>query len=87
MKLKTSMGNEYTVDFADVAILNGGNLMIQMQENRRLPEIAQEFDGLEWLKRESENQGNKEFSGYSVLNRISRKEDGSVLIGIGKENE
>jgi hypothetical protein len=59
--------------------------MIQMRDDRRLPVIATEFDGLEWLKRESEDQGNKEFSGYTELHSISRAADGMVLIALCKE--
>lgn len=82
--LTTSKGKTYEVMFADLAIITSGNLMIKMQDDRRLPEIATEFDELEWLKRESEEQEAKEFVGYSNLNGISRMNDGAVLLTLAK---
>lgn len=86
MKVTTSKGNEYTVEFIDGPTITSGHVMLQMHDARSLPEIAAEFDGLEWLKRESENQGNKEFIGYTVLKRIARVADGVVLIALGKRD-
>ncbi len=84
MKLTTSKGNEYTVDWIDGPTITTGAVNLKMQDGRRLPAIAEEFDGLEWLKRESESQGNKEFAGYTVLQGISRVSNGAVLIAIAK---
>lgn len=84
MKLTTSKGNEYTVDWIDGPTITSGAVMLQMQDVRSLAEIAGEFDGLEWLKRESENQGNKEFCGYNVLQHISRMNNGKVQIALIK---
>ena len=62
MLLKTSNGNTYTVDWIDT--INTGTLYMQMMDERALSVIASEFEGLEWLMRESENQGNKLFEGF-----------------------
>jgi len=84
MTVKTSQGNEYTVDFIDGPTMTTGQVVLQLQDSRRLPEIAAEFDGLEWLKRESENEGNKEYIGFSMLGHISRHARG-VMIMLDKE--
>ena len=85
MKLTTSKGNEYQVDWIDGPTFSTGEVLLQMKDDRRLPEIAAEFDGLDWLKRESENQGNKAWEGYSVLKMITRLDDGTVRMTLDKE--
>lgn len=84
MKLTTSKGNEYTVEFIDGPTITSGHVVLQMQDERSLPEIAAEFESLEWLRRESENQGDKEFIGYTKLDGVTRVADGVVLIALGK---
>lgn len=87
MKLITSKGHEYEVAFVDGPTMLGGLVMLRMEDGRGLPEIAAEFDGLSWLKRESENQGDKEWSGFSVLSSISRTGENMVTIGLAKGRE
>ena len=84
MKLTTSKGNDYQVDWIDGPTFTTGEVLLQMKDDRRLPEIAAEFDGLEWLKRESENQGNKSWEGYAVLQMITKLDDGNVRIVLSK---
>ena len=72
MTLTTSKGNTYTVDWIDVATLTSGNLLAQLRDERPLFEIAEEFDGLEWLERKSDTQGEKRFEGFNRLISISR---------------
>lgn len=84
MKLTTSKVNEYTVDWIDGATIISGEVILQMSDTRSLSVIAGEFDGLEWLKRESELQGDKEFNGFNVLNRIYRLPNGKVQIALSK---
>lgn len=85
MKLTTSRGNEYNVDFIDTTS-NPDNVVLRLPDHRKLPAIAEEFDGLEWLKRESANQGNKIYTGYNVLVGITRNQaTGTVLLVLDKE--
>lgn len=84
MLLKTSNGKTYTVDWVDT-IATTGNIFLQLPDPRPLPAIAAEFDGLSWLRREDENQGNKDFPGYNVLLGIQRVAPGICIISIGKE--
>lgn len=83
MKLTTSKGNEYTVDWIDGPTIIEGTVNLQMDDPRGLGVIAAEFDGLEWLKREDEQQGSKEFKGFNVLKRICRM-DNKVQIALSK---
>lgn len=84
MKLTTSSGKMYEADWIDVASLTSGNLLAQVQDDRPLHLIAAEFDGLEWLKRESETQGDKEFVGFNRLIGIMRNMYGAVQLTLSK---
>lgn len=78
MLLKTSNGCSYTVDWIDT--ISTGTLYMQMQDERALSVIAAEFEGTEWMMRESENQGNRLFEGYSNLTMVKQVEPGIVLL-------
>ena len=67
MKIVTSMGYEYAVDWIDTPVQNENRLLFQMQTDSPLSEIVAEFDGLEWIERHDEEQGDKHFEGYSRL--------------------
>lgn len=84
MKIKTSKGHEYEAAYLGGPTQLGDLVMLQYADGRRLPEIAAEFDGLDWLERIDEDQGNKHFAGYTRLNGISRN-GGNVLIELAKE--
>jgi len=85
MKLTTSTGKTYDVYWIDGPTVTSGAVVLQMDDSRKLSEIATEFEGVESLKRESETQGNKEWNGYTMLQRISRLDNGRVLISLCKE--
>lgn len=85
MKLLTSRNLEYDADWVDGPTVTDGLVHACVRDSRSLPVIAAEFDGLDWLKRESERQGNKEFIGYNVLQHIARRNDGAVLIALGQK--
>lgn len=78
MLLKTSNGNTYNIDWIDT--VSTGYLFMQMPSTDPLSKIAAEFEGLEWLMRESENQGDKRFDGYTRLYMIQRAAPGVVLL-------
>ena len=85
MKLITSKGNEYTVDWIDGATITSNAVILQMDDARSLSVIAGEFEGLEWMRRESELQGNKEYHGFTAINRIYRMNNGKVQIALCKK--
>lgn len=86
MTLKTSKGNTYEIQWADVAS-KSGNLFVQMEDNRKLSEIAAEFEELDWLKREDANQGDKLFEGYFALSYIRQVEPGIVILSLEKAGD
>lgn len=84
MKLKTSTGNEYDIDFAGGPSLTSGQVLVQLRDSRRLSDIVAEFDGLAWMEKLSENEGNKRFDGYSRVMRATQ-EGTKVLLSFAKE--
>ena len=80
MQLRTSTGGYYTIQWA--AVTNGGLLFVQMEDARPLSSIAAEFEGLEWLRREDENEGDRLFDGFGLLNGIKRIEPGVVQMAL-----
>lgn len=85
MKLTTSRNKEYDVIMIGGPTRTSGSVMMEMRDDRRLPEIAAEFDGLDWMKRESKTEGNKEYTGFSVLRSIQRQQGGTVLLSFARE--
>lgn len=84
MKLTTSKGFEYTVDWADGPTIISNALIIQMKDERSIAQIAEEFEGAETIARESENEGNKEWRGYTELLRVARVAPGTVTVALVK---
>lgn len=84
MKVTTSRNKTYEVIYVDGPTRLAGTLMLRMEDPRSILEIGAEFDGLEWLKRESANQGDKEWTGYTELVSIRRVSDTDVLVELSK---
>lgn len=82
MLLRTSRGETLTAQWADTAM--SGTLYMMLDDDRRLPEIAAEMDGLEWIERISPEEGDKTFAGYSLLVSIARTVQG-VQISMTRE--
>lgn len=85
MKLQTSNGYTYDIDWIDTVIT--GELYMQMQNTQRLPDIAAAFDGLEWMERVDANQGDKLFDGYSELTMVKRVAPDVVIMTFKKGDE
>lgn len=84
MKLITSKGITYSIDWADGPNRLSNILIIQLRDERSLAVIAAEFEGAGTIRRESETEGNKEWKGYTELLRISRVMPGVVTIAMAK---
>lgn len=84
MKLKTSAEREYDVVFADGPSMMSGQVLVQLKDDRRLSEIVAEFDGIAWMERLSETEGNKRFEGYSRVMRAIQ-DGGKVTLSFARE--
>lgn len=83
MTITTSRGQTFDV-FWCWAPTADGSLMLSLQDERRLPEIAADFDGLASIRRTSEEEGDAVYQGYDDLRGISRGSSGDVIITLGK---
>lgn len=84
MTLTTSRNKTYNVIYVDGPTRLGGTVMLRMADPRLILEVGAEFEGLEWMRRESENQGNKEWTGYTQLVSVRRVSDTDVLVELAK---
>lgn len=84
MKLITSRNKTYDVIYVDGPTRLSGAVMIRVQDPRPILQIGAEFDGLESFQRVSENQGNKEWTGYTQLISVRRMTETDVLIELAK---
>ena len=80
MTLNTSRNKTYDVIYVDGPTRLSGTLMLRMADPRPILEVGAEFDGLEWLKRASANQGDKQWTGYTQLVSVRRVSDTDVLV-------
>lgn len=67
MRIETSKGTQHIVEWIDSPIQNENKLYIHMVAEMTLVDAVTEFDGLEWVQRYDENQGDKRFEGYNRL--------------------
>lgn len=84
MTVTTSQNKTYDVIYVDGPTRLGGTLMLRMADSRPIIEVGAEFDSLEWLKRASDTQGNKEWTGYTQLVGIRRVSDSDVIVEMAK---
>ena len=84
MKIITNRNKEYSAIYIDGPTRIGGALMMRVEDSRPIIQVGTEFDGLEWIRRESTEQGNKEWSGYTRLISIREVDAGVVLIELAK---
>lgn len=86
MRIVKTKNGTYTVDYAWAPLMNG-SCGISLRDQRRLPEIASEFDGLsriEFLDTETMITPVL-FEGYTKLWSIANN-DGIVTMHLSKEN-
>lgn len=72
MTITTSRGKTFPVDWAYVGFGPAGALTLHLHDGRPLLAIAADFDGCDCLRRESDEEGDMTFEGYTVLAGILR---------------
>lgn len=85
MQVTTSNGKTYDTAFAEGPTMIGGTLMMRIRDGRSIGEIAPEFENLETIQRTDENQGDKQWTGYTKLLGMRRISKTEVQIELGKE--
>lgn len=85
MKVTTSSGKTYDAAFAEGPTMIAGTLMMRIRDGRTIGELAPEFEQLETIQRTDENQGDKQWTGYTKLIGIRKISNTEVQIELGKE--
>lgn len=87
MTLTSSKGKTFEINWMWGPVGANDDLMLEYADDRALSEIASDFEGCERFHRESETEGNKEWTGYTLLRSIMRSGRGKVQITLMKPNE
>nr|DAK69571.1 MAG TPA: hypothetical protein [Caudoviricetes sp.] len=87
MKITTSKGKTLDANWAFGPTSESGSLMIEIPDNRRLSEIAADFEGNSRIEKTDETKpGVTEiYEGFTELAVIQRNKNGSVLVKLAKE--
>lgn len=81
MKITTSKGKTFEINFIWPMNRDGGRLMIELADDRPMAQIAQDFDGIETIEKTDEKKpGVKEvYEGYTSLVMMSRENYEGVI--------
>lgn len=90
MKIETSKGKTFDIEFICSPLRDGSKVIIEMEDARALAEIAADFDGLESVKKTVSGRNDKAvyemYEGFSKLVGIQRDTaSGSVRLTLEKE--
>ena len=87
MKITTSKGKTLDANWAFGPTSESGSLMIEIPGNRRLSEIAADFEDNSRIEKTDEAKpGVTEiYEGFTELAAIQRNKNGSVLVKLAKE--
>lgn len=84
MILTTSKGKTVEAIWAWAPANADGDLMIEYSDNRKISEIAEDWEGCEHIHRESDTEGNADYDGYTEIRMISKQRSGAVQITMRK---
>lgn len=80
MTITTNRGKTFDVNWA-WAMKDSNRLMIELPDKRSVSEIAEDFDGLTRIDRKSKEEGDKVYTGYTMLTRVIKDtEKGTALV-------
>ena len=85
MKLDTSKGKTVDARWAWAPANADGDLMIEYDDARKISEIAADWEGCERITRESAEEGNAIYEGYTDIRIMSRQRNGAIQITLKKE--
>lgn len=85
MTVTTSKGKTFDVNWMWGPVGVNDDLMLEYEDERPLSEIAADFEGCESFHRESETEGDKNWTGYTGLRSIVRSGRGRVQLTLYRE--
>lgn len=85
MQIETSKNKTYAVNWCWAPVGENDDLMLELKSDTRpLYQIAEEFEGLSYISRTSETEGDAWYEGYSSVRSISRRPKGAVQMTLMK---
>lgn len=87
MTVTTSKGKTFVIDWMWAPVGQNEDLKIEYKDDRLLSSIAKDFEGCESFHRESEAEGNKDWTGYTRIRSIARMARGKVQLTLYKPDE
>lgn len=85
MTLETSKGKTVVARWAWAPANADGDLMIEYDDARKISEIAADWEGCALITRESAEEGNAIYKGYTEIRIMSRQRNGAIQITLKKE--
>ena len=85
MTLTTSKGKSFPAHWAWAPVNDEGDLMIEYDDARKISEIAADWEGCARITRESAEEGDAVYEGYTEIRIMSRQKNGTVRITLKKE--
>ena len=85
MTLETSKGKTVKARWAWAPANADGDLIIEYDDTKNISEIAADWEGCERITRESAEEGNAIYEGYTEIRIMSRQRNGAIQITLKKE--
>lgn len=80
MTLTTSKGKTFDIEWMWGPVGQNEDLMLECADERPLSEIAADFEGCDSFYRESDTEGDMDWTGYTGLRSIVRSGRGKVQL-------
>lgn len=87
MTVTTSKGKTFDIDWMWGPVGVNEDLMLEYSDDRNLSKIAKDFEGCDSFHRESDTEGDRDWTGYTDIRSIMRSGRGKVQITLMKPNE
>lgn len=84
MTVTTSHGQTFPIDWMWETLAPARGVRLQLRDSRPLSEIAADFEGCDRFHRESAEEGDRDFDGYTQLTGILRPAGGVAQLTLEK---
>lgn len=85
MTLTTSEGKTYDVAWAYAPVGEDRDLMLEYADARPMAQIVADWEGCERITRQSAEEGDAEYEGYTRIRSIVRRRGDTVQVTLMKE--
>lgn len=85
MIIKTDKEGKFDVAWAWAPVGEDGDLMIEYEDARPMASIAADWEGCQRITKESDEEGNAEYEGYTCIRSIVRRRRPVVQLTLMRE--